>query len=307
MAKTRRARKSKHSRSRKQKVWLMRGCSHKKGSKCALCANKGKGVSNGCPNCGPNCHCGPNCNCPHPCPGNCYLNRRHGHKTGGSSGCGPSGCPLAPLSWAKMNSSQFRGGSASVLGDNYQTSYPPILGSVQNGGCGCGNPLMSGGAGVPGPFVGQAWGAPVSKWPGVDGVSGNRNFLANYGPVIKNDPALQQSLNDGTYKDFVGGYTYKEKSRSKKGTKSSASSSRSSNSSRSSKSSRTSSSSVSFRKHKHRHMKGGASLVPQDLVNLGNDFSYNMKSFYNAINGYKAPVNPAPYVQNPGSQLADKW
>ena len=54
-------------------------------------------------------------------------------------------------------------------------------------------------------------------------------------------------------------------------------------------------------------MRGGASLVPQDLVNLGNDFSYNMKSFYNAINGYKAPVNPAPYVQNPGSQLADKW
>jgi hypothetical protein len=33
----------------------------------------------------------------------------------------------------------------------------------------------------------------------------------------------------------------------------------------------------------------------QDLVNLGRDFTYNFKSAYNALNGYSAPVNPAPY------------
>ena len=39
----------------------------------------------------------------------------------------------------------------------------------------------------------------------------------------------------------------------------------------------------------------GGGLVPQDLVNLGNDFSFNLKSTYNALNGYKAPVDPLPY------------
>ena len=47
-----------------------------------------------------------------------------------------------------------------------------------------------------------------------------------------------------------------------------------------------------------RLMNGGG-LIPQDLVNIGRDFMYNVNSAYNAFNGYKAPVNPSPYVQNP--------
>jgi hypothetical protein len=39
----------------------------------------------------------------------------------------------------------------------------------------------------------------------------------------------------------------------------------------------------------------GGGLIPQDLVNLGSDFSYNLKSAYNSLNGYKAPVDPLPY------------
>jgi hypothetical protein len=30
-------------------------------------------------------------------------------------------------------------------------------------------------------------------------------------------------------------------------------------------------------------------------VNLGRDFTFNFKTAYNALNGYKAPVDPAPY------------
>jgi hypothetical protein len=41
--------------------------------------------------------------------------------------------------------------------------------------------------------------------------------------------------------------------------------------------------------------KKGGGLIPQDFVNLGRDFSYNFKSAYNALNGYKSPVDPAPY------------
>jgi hypothetical protein len=45
---------------------------------------------------------------------------------------------------------------------------------------------------------------------------------------------------------------------------------------------------------KKRYVKGGG-LVPQDLVNLGNNFSFNLKSAYNSLNGYKAPIDPLPY------------
>lgn len=41
--------------------------------------------------------------------------------------------------------------------------------------------------------------------------------------------------------------------------------------------------------------KVGGGLVPQDLVNLGRDFGYNFGTAYNTINGYKLPVDPAPY------------
>jgi hypothetical protein len=40
--------------------------------------------------------------------------------------------------------------------------------------------------------------------------------------------------------------------------------------------------------------RGGAFF--QDLTNLGNDLTYNFHSMYNTVNGYKPPVNPAPYA-----------
>ena len=54
---------------------------------------------------------------------------------------------------------------------------------------------------------------------------------------------------------------------------------------------KTSNSLVGGKKCKNR----GGGLMPQDLTNLGRDFAYNFKSTYNALNGYKAPVDPAPY------------
>ncbi len=53
---------------------------------------------------------------------------------------------------------------------------------------------------------------------------------------------------------------------------------------------------------KRQRMKGGG-LLPQDLVNLGRDFTFNFKSAYNALNGYNAPTNPAPYKD----QLTHKY
>jgi hypothetical protein len=133
-------------------------------------------------------------------------------------------------------------------------------------GCGsCGCPIaplkMSqfGGAipPIPGPNVGSAWGPSINKLPGGNGISGDRNYLA---PVdVTKNPQQQQILNDTGYNNmnsFIGGYK--------------------------------------SRKNRYRFKKGGG-LIPQDLVNLGRDFTFNLGSAYNALNGYKAPINPLPY------------
>ena len=167
-------------------------------------------------------------------------------KQRGGYGCGAYGCPLAPFSWKQM---QQRGGEyTDVLNGG------PILGTAQNGGtCDtCSAPLMTGGsfykpaAPMPGPFIGQAWSPSIKGWPGVDGVSNNRNYLEN-NLYNRGDPQTMMKLGGSKRK--------KSKSMNKRG--------------------------------------GG--LIPQDMVNLGRDLSFNFKSAYNALNGYSAPVSPLPY------------
>lgn len=48
-------------------------------------------------------------------------------------------------------------------------------------------------------------------------------------------------------------------------------------------------------KYKRRRYKGGSTLMKDDLVNLGRDFMYKANSVYNTLNGYPAPIDPAPY------------
>lgn len=66
----------------------------------------------------------------------------------------------------------------------------------------CSSCLMRGGnhfykpaAPIPGPFVGESWNAPVNNWPGVNGVGGDRNYLAynNY----PTDPQTAMILEGG--------------------------------------------------------------------------------------------------------------
>jgi len=88
---------------------------------------------------------------------------------GGSQGCGPYGCPIPAFSWKQM---QQRGGSCSTCGSS-------ILGGSSQ--------LMKGGSDsfykpptdMPGPFIGDSWTSSIKTWPGVDGVSGNHNYLEN--------------------------------------------------------------------------------------------------------------------------------
>lgn len=175
-----------------------------------------------------NCpNCGPNCKCGKicNCPSPCPGNCNKGSIFGGS-GCGSYGCPIAPL---------------PMSGGNFYKPASP----------------------VPGPFVGQSWGTNVNKWPGVDGIGGNHNYL-KFNNNVSKDPSYHQSMNDAGFKSLsskVGGYKYK---------------------------------------------KRGGGLVPQDLVNLGRDVGFNFKSAYNALNGYPAPVDPAPYKGQLTGQLNNK-
>lgn len=179
----------KKSRSKKQKLYNMKGCS----KTCRLSKTASKSRS---------------------------------RMLKGGQGCGAYGCPIAPYSWKQMQ----QGGSCGSCG---------VIPIGQNGGS-----FYKPAAPIPGPFVGQPWTPSIANWPGVNGIGGDSNYLANNlykGP----DPQTMMKL---------GG--------SKKGRKKS--------------------------------LRGGG-LIPQDLVNLGRDVSFNFKSAYNALNGYPAPVNSLPY------------
>jgi hypothetical protein len=152
------------------------------------------------------------------------------------------------------------------LGCCENSSFGPILGIGQNGGCGtCGG--MKGGsfykpaAPLPAPLVGNPWGPKVFEWPGVDGIPHDRNYFTNN--LYKQDPQTMMKL---------GGSTRRQKKSYRKRGKGS----RKNNQSR------------------KKIIKGGA--IFQDIRNLSGDLAFNFEGMYNRLYGYKAPVNPAPYA-----------
>ncbi len=136
------------------------------------------------------------------------------YKGKGGSGCGVEGCPIAPL--------PMKGGSHGF----YKPAHY-----------------------ISGPFVGSPWKGSVNNWPGVNGISGDKNYLERN--MYYKDPQTMMKLYSG------GGRRHS-------------------------------------RIHRYRN-RGGMSLIPQDLVNLGRSAMFNVGSAYNALNGYKPPVNPLPY------------
>jgi hypothetical protein len=133
-------------------------------------------------------------------------------------------------------------------------------GMLQKGGCTSCMSQSGGGSlpPVPAPLVGNPWTPQVSGWPGVDGVDSGRNYLAN-NLYDKFDPQTMMQL-DSTQ---LGGSK-------RKGSKN------------------------NIRRRSRRQY--GGSLMPQQLTNLGRDLAFNFKSTYNAMNGYSAPVDPRPYM-----------
>lgn len=120
-----------------------------------------------------------------------------------------------------------------------------------------------GNPGIPYPsgLVGSPWTPSISGWPGVDGIQGDRNYLApnNYHTDIS-----RQMVSVGANPPFITGGGKRKQSKSKSKTK---------------------------------KQRGGtlSNFITQDLINLGRQFQFGMGSAYNALNGYGGPVNPMPW------------
>ena len=211
--------------------------------------------ANYCPNCGPNCYCGPNCNCNHPCSGTCYLNKQM--KKGGASGCGSTACPIAPLSWEKMKIGGCGSCSSMQNGGSCGSCGVMQNGPILGTGQNGGNGFYKPPAPIPGPFVGSGWTGNVAGWPGVNGIDYDKNYLPD-NLYDKGDVQTMMKLN--------GGNKSNRGNKSKRGNKKT-----------------------------HKKRKNGGGLIPQDLVNLGRQAMFNIQSNSNAMNGYPAPTNPAPY------------
>lgn len=180
-----------------------------------------------------------------------------------------------------LNSSTQRGGSIfnpscktiHVVADYNKTGgcgeMCPMTGSMTGGSshrsaCKCSSckskHMKGGNAGIPYPngLTGNAY-TPgnVNGWPGVNGIQGDSNHFALN--TYKNDVS-RQMIDLGPAPPFTGmkGGSKKSKSKSKKG-------------------------------------GGLTNFLFQDLVNLGRQFQFNLGSAYNGLQGYSAPVNPAPW------------
>ena len=106
--------------------------------------------------------------------------------------------------------------------------------------------------------------SPLQGNPWTVNTKGNENYFAN-NLYNKGDPQTMMKLNGGSSKNKGSSNqrSYKKRSRKNRSRKSG--------------------------------MRGG-SLIPQQLTNLGRDLSFSFKSAYNHMNGYSAPVDPKPYM-----------
>lgn len=144
MGKINKRSKSKTMKQKKQKLWIMKGCSKTKRGGCwdlglGKKTKKHRGGNRKCSKCAANCKCGPRCNCKHKCPGNCYLNKQRGGNCGGTCGLQMGGCQSC------------------------------LTGGVQ---------LQSGGGASASPLVGAPWTPKIADWPGVAGKDGETNYYS---------------------------------------------------------------------------------------------------------------------------------
>jgi hypothetical protein len=194
-----------------------------------------------------------------------------------------TGPPARPQDWINPSggaSKAMKGGNCGIpvmSGGNCMSCQTPLM----KGGSGCGplcamgfmaagkrrskkGVIKGGNPGIPYPngLVGKPWTPSIGGWPGVDGISGGRNYLG--GNTYDTDIS-RQMVSPGANPPFITGGKRHRKTKSYKG--------------------------------KTRKQRGGtfSNFLGQDLINLGRQFQFGLGSTYNALAGYSAPVNPLPW------------
>ena len=198
--------------------------------------------------------------------------------TNGSNPVYPSTGPSAG-GFNFLNSQSQKGGNCGCnslqMGGSCGTGMCPLASSQTGGkhriGCRCstckgkqmGGSSMLSNNGIPYPngLVGSPWTPSSSGWPGVDGITGDRNYLGlnTYSP---NDVS-RQMINTGAQPPFsIGGR------KPRKGTR-----------------------------RGRKGQKGGviSNFLGQDLINLGRQLQNGFGTAYNGLAGYPSPVNPLPW------------
>jgi hypothetical protein len=143
-------------------------------------------------------------------------------------------------------------------------------------GGGCHSVTSNGGLPYPDGLLGKAWTPSVTGWPGVDGISMNRNHLG-YNTYAPNDVS-RQMVDVGPAAPFLNGVVdapaakpYLGGGKRRKSRK--------------------------IRKSRKNKRGGGtmSNLLGQDFLNVGRQFQFGLGSSYNAIRGFASPVNPLPW------------
>lgn len=172
-----------------------------------------------------------------------------------------TGAPAASQNW--LNSSTLKGGCGGTCGllkggSNHRKDCRCSKCKGQKGGNGLPygeglpemKPILA-----PNGLTGQNWSANFG-WPSTNNVGGDHNHYAinTYSPVD-----ISRQMQDlGAQPPFLGGA-----------------------------------------KRKSKKQRGGSlsNFLYQDLVNVGRQFQYGVGTTYNALSGYSAPVNPMPWQQ----------
>jgi hypothetical protein len=119
-------------------------------------------------------------------------------------------------------------------------------------------------------LVGSSWTSNPETWSGVNGVGGDGNHLSLN---TYNNDVSRQMVDIGAnypFNGMLGGGRRRDRCRTGHGRTSKYSSN-----------------------HKKTHRGGG--LLPQNLVNVGRNFMYNIGASNNEMNGYAVPPKPMPY------------
>lgn len=180
--------------------------------------------------------------------------------TNGSNPLYPNTGP-APTGFNFLNSSAQRGGTCNGVCSGINVVGQSGGKNIKHrNGCRCSGCKkkysMRGGTGnngipYPNGLTGQSWG-PAGNWPGTSNIAGNFNHYSLN--TYNNDVSRQM-------KDVGPSYPY------------------------------------TYMGGKKRKMRGGnlTNFLAQDLINLGRQINYTMGSAYNNIQGYSAPTNPLPW------------